>query len=135
MSLIATAASTAVDAAIPTMRVSGAVTTARSASGRQAEWTRARDATEHLMEQELGEQEQRRAAEREDDEAERRVVAGMGDRELVADGDPDERKHDERQRPRAPQPDRAGVIGGLDSFDTERLGSLEVAPPERPRSP
>lgn len=43
------------------------------------------------QEEDLGEQEQRRAAEREDREAERRVVAWMGDRELVTDRDRDQR--------------------------------------------
>lgn len=38
----------------------------------------------------LWEQEQRRAAEREDREAQLRVIAGMRDRELVADGDADQ---------------------------------------------
>ncbi len=66
-----------------------------------------------------------------DREAKPRVVAGMGDRELVADGDPDQREHDQRQRPRAPQPDGAGVLSGLGHLDPDPLGALEVAPPER----
>jgi hypothetical protein len=84
-----------------------------------------------VVEQQLGEQEQRRSAEREDREAERRVVAWVGDRELVGDGDHDQPQHDERERPRAPQPDSAGVLGGLGRLGTEHLGALEVAPPER----
>jgi hypothetical protein len=39
-------------------------------------------------EDDLREQEQSRPAEREEREAEPRIVGGMGDRELVADGDP-----------------------------------------------
>src|SRR5215216_7495147 len=57
----------------------------------------------------------------------------MGDRELVADGDPDQREHYQRQRPRAPPRDGAGVLGGLGHLYTDPLGALEVAPPERNR--
>ena len=112
VSVIATATSTAVDAAIPTISVSGAVATARiaSAASRQRR-ERGTCPSASRMEDELGEQEQRRAAEREEREAERRVVAGMGDRELVADGDRDQREHDQRQRQRAPPADGAGVLG------------------------
>ena len=91
VSAIATATSTALDAAIPAISVSGAVTTARiasAASPSSREW----DAPERLaQEEDLGEQEQRRPAEREDREAKRRVVAGVGDRELVSDRDSDQR--------------------------------------------
>ena len=50
---------------------------------------------------------------------------------------PDQPEHYQRQRPRAPQPDGAGVIGRLGRPGTEPLGMLEVAPPQRngPRSP
>jgi hypothetical protein len=83
------------------------------------------------MEEELGEQEQRRPTEREDREADCRVIARVRDRQLVGDGDGDQREHDQRQRPRAPQPDAAGVIGTLDQLFAERFGALELAPPER----
>ena len=59
------------------------------------------------------------------------VVAGMGDRQLVADRDRDQREHHQRQRPGAPPPDGAGVVGGLGHLDADLLGALEVAPPER----
>lgn len=71
------------------------------------------------------------AAECEEREANRCVVAGMGDRELVADGDPDQLEHDQRQGPRGPQPDGTRVIGDLDSLDTERLGPPEEADEEQ----
>ena len=63
-------------------------------------------------------------------ELERRVVARMRDRELVADRDPDQRQHDQRQGPGAPQPDSAGVLRRLGHLDADPFGALEVAPPE-----
>ena len=76
----------------------------------QPEQARPGEMPERLaLEQDLREQEQRRAAEREDAEAERGIVAGMGDRELVADGDPDQCEDYQRQRPRAPVPDGASA--------------------------
>ena len=108
--MIATAQSTVVDAAIPAIIVSGAVATARIASATSPEQARPGEMPERLaLEQDLREQEQRRAAEREDAEAERGIVAGMGDRELVADGDPDQCEDYQRQRPRAPVPDGASA--------------------------
>jgi hypothetical protein len=83
-----------------------------------------------VVEQQLGEQEQGRSGERERGEAERRVVAGVGECELVGDGDRAP-EHDEGQRPRAPHRDGAGVLGRLGGFDAKRLGALEVAPPQR----
>jgi hypothetical protein len=132
VSEIATAMSTALDAAIPAISVSDAVATARIASApRPSARERGARPSTSCWKIELGEQEQRRSAERQEREAERRVVAGVRDGELVGDGDRDQREHDERQRPRAPQPDGAGVLGALGGLDTKRLGALEVAPPQR----
>jgi len=100
------ATSTALDAAIPAISVSGAVTTARIASA-AAQQPRARDAPDHpAVEDGLAEQEQRGPAERQQREAERDVVGRMGDRQLVADRDRDQREHDHRQRPVRPPADR-----------------------------
>jgi hypothetical protein len=102
VSAIATATSTALDAAIPTTSVSGAVATARIASAASASGRERGDVTYRFArEDDLGEQEQCRAAEGEDCEAECRLVVGVGDCELVADGDADQREHDQRQRPGA----------------------------------
>ena len=69
--------------------------------------------------------------EREDREPRSGVVGGMGDRELVADGDADQREHDQRQRPRAPVSDDARALDGFGHLYPDRLGALEVAPPDR----
>jgi hypothetical protein len=113
VSPIATATSTALDAAIPTIIAKGDVTTASAASA-ASPGGRARDVPLRLVQEEdLSQQEQRRAAEGQHREAERGAVAGMGDHELVADRDPDQREHDQRQGQRAPPPDGAGVLRPL----------------------
>jgi hypothetical protein len=90
-----------------------------------------REARPAPNEDDLAGQEQRRAAERQEREAERGVVAGMGDGQLVADGDRDQAEDEERQRPRAPPAHGAGVLGRVGQVDADAFGALEVAPPER----
>jgi len=104
VSPMATATSTAVEAAIPTIseRRGG---DREERQRHQSEKPGACDVSERPAQEEaLGEQEERRRAESEDREAERRLVVGMGDRELVTDGDPEQRDHYQGQRPGALQP-------------------------------
>ena len=44
---------------------------------------------------------------------------------------PDQREHDQRQRPGAPVADGARTLGGRGCLGADPLGALEVAPPER----
>jgi hypothetical protein len=139
VSAIATATSTALDAAIPTITVSGAVASARIASAtspssrergtypsalrRKETWASRNSAGPPKV--------KIRSTEGDDREAKRHFVARMGDRELVADDDADQREHHQHQRPCSPPPNTASVRGVLSHLDPDRLGALEVAPPKR----
>jgi hypothetical protein len=89
VSLIATAMSTALDKAIPTVSVDCAAESRGSQARQIPARVTAGPAGRHVQEQELSEQEQRRR-QREHREAERRLVAGVHDRHLICFGDCDE---------------------------------------------
>ena len=103
----------ALDAAIPTISVSGAVASARIASATSPSSRERGTYPSTLRRKKTWASRNSRSTEGEDREAKRRFVARMGDRELAADGDANQREHYQYQRPRSPPPNAAGVRGVL----------------------